>query len=135
MVEEDELHGIQRALMRHLVDCRSCNVSGHTYCHDGERIGLGYWSFLFEFPDGDDRHREYAKAVALARSAGLRAGFNALLWMYTSGGHNRLEARMGAAWLALDEHTASCTGCLRREGRFCTEGRVLHEAAKLEGLQ
>lgn len=135
LVDEAELHGIQRTLMRHVIDCQVCNFGHHVYCPDGERIGLGYWSFLFEFPDGDDRHREYVKAVALARSAGLKAGFSALLRIYSSDGGNRLESHLGAAWLAFDEHTATCTSCLRRAGRYCGEGHMLRNAAMMEREQ
>ena len=73
----EDLHQIQRHLLRHLTDCRDCAIEEHLYCHQAERTGSGYVAYLTEFPDAEQRHN-YVAVVIQARIRGLQAGFTAL---------------------------------------------------------
>ena len=37
LVSQEDLHQIQRHLLRHLTDCRDCCIDGHLYCCQAER--------------------------------------------------------------------------------------------------
>ena len=39
LVSLEDLHQIQRHLLRHLTDCRDCAIEEHLYCHQAERTG------------------------------------------------------------------------------------------------
>ena len=51
LVTAEDLHQIQRHLLRHLTDCRDCCIEDHLYCTQAERTGNGYAAYLTEFPD------------------------------------------------------------------------------------
>ena len=143
LVTEEDLHQIQRQLLRHLTDCRDCAIEEHLYCHQAERTGNGYAAYLTEFPDAEQRHADYVAVVIQARIRGLQAGFTALDAL------TRLERDTGRetprsplygidnrpAELAFVNHFTACSYCFPRSGKYCGEGRELHELAMMETLQ
>ena len=142
MVTEADLGKMQRQLMGHLLTCRDCVVEDHLYCQQGGRNGSGYQGFLCEFPDAEQRHAGYVGAVITARIRGLQAGFTALdalthheddTGRETARSVYGIEAR--PAELAFVNHFTACTCCFPRSGKYCAEGRHLHELARQEALQ
>ena len=139
----DDLHQVQRELLRHLTYCRDCCIEGHLYCTQAERTGNGYAAYLTEFPDAEQRHADYVAVVIQARIRGLQAGFTALDAL------TRLERDTGRetprsplygidnrpAELAFVNHFTACSYCFPRSGKYCGEGRELHELAMMETLQ
>lgn len=147
LVSEADLLLIQRKLLPHLAECRDCCTEGHLYCRRAERTGNGYAAFLLEFPDSDARHHAFVSAVIKARISGLKAGFIALEALTHGGDDAPPESQHrpsgGAAYgierrpaeLAFVNHFSNCTFCFPRSGKYCAEGRQLHEAAMQEGMQ
>ena len=143
LVSQEDLRQIQRHLLRHLTDCRDCCIEDHLYCHQAERTGNGYAAYLTEFPDAAQRHNDYVAVVIQARIRGLQAGFTALDTL----AHQREETGRETACrpvygidnrpaeLAFVNHFTTCTYCFPRSGKYCGEGRVLHDMALLEGEQ
>jgi len=146
LVTEADLHQIQRQLMRHLIDCPDCIVDLHHYCKDTERTANGYEAFLMEFPDAIKRHEAFVSAVIRARCSGLQAGFAAIETNVLADDDTGRETKPGAtgpdygidkrpAELAFVNHFTACAYCFPRSGKYCAEGRQLHDRAMLEGLQ
>ena len=143
LVTEEDLHQIQRHLLRHLATCRDCGVEEHLYCHQAERTGNGYAAYLTEFPDAAQRHADYVAAVIQSRIRGLQAGFRALdALAHQEDGQGRetpcrpvygIDKR--PAELAFVNHFTACAFCFPRSGKYCGEGRELHDLARLEALQ
>ena len=143
LVSLEDLHQIQRHLLRHLTDCRDCAIEEHLYCHQAERTGSGYAAYLTEFPDAEQRHADYVAVVIQARIRGLQAGFTALDAL----AHQREETGRETAGrpvygidarpteLAFVNHFTGCTFCYPRSGKYCEEGRELHRLAMMETLQ
>ena len=143
LVSQEDLHQIQRHLLRHLTDCRDCCIEDQLYCHQAERTGNGYAAYLTEFPDANQRHADYVAAVIQSRIRGLQAGFRALdALAHQEDGQGRetpcrpvygIDKR--PAELAFVNHFTACAYCFPRSGKYCAEGRVLHDMALLETLQ
>ena len=143
LVSQEDLHQIQRHLLRHLTDCRDCCIEDQLYCHQAERTGNGYAAYLTEFPDANQRHADYVAAVIQSRIRGLQAGFRALdALAHQEDGQGRetpcrpvygIDKR--PAELAFVNHYTTCAFCFPRSGKYCGEGRVLHDMALLEGEQ
>ena len=143
LVSQEDLHQIQRHLLRHLTDCRDCCIEDHLYCTQAERTGNGYAAYLTEFPDAAQRHADYVAAVIQSRIRGLQAGFRALdALAHQEDGQGRetpcrpvygIDKR--PAELAFVNHFTACAFCFPRSGKFCGEGRELHDLARLEALQ
>jgi len=141
LVSEEDLHLIQTHLLRHLTDCRDCCIEDHLYCQQGGRDGSGYQGFLCEFPDAEQRHADYVAVVIQSRIRGLQAGFralDALAHQKAATGRETacrpvygIEAR--PAELAFVNHFTACAFCFPRSGKYCEEGRELHELARREG--
>ena len=143
LVSLEDLHQIQRHLLRHLTDCRDCAIEEHLYCHQAERTGSGYVAYLTEFPRRRARHADYVAVVIQARIRGLQAGFTALDAL----AHQREETGRETAGrpvygidarpteLAFVNHFTGCTFCYPRSGKYCEEGRELHRLAMMETLQ
>ncbi len=143
MVSLSDLRQLQRDLLPHLTFCRNCAVEPHLYCQETESAGYAYNSCLTEFPDAAQRHAEYVAAVIQARIRGLQAGFTALEALTC---HDRDTGRETPrrplygidnrpAELAFVNHFTACSFCYPRSGKFCEEGRQLHDEAMREGLQ
>lgn len=143
LVSEEDLHLIQTHLLRHLTDCRDCCIEDHLYCTQAERTGNGYAAYLTEFPDAEQRHADYVAVVIQARIRGLQAGFTALEALTR---HDRDAGRetpsmpvygidRRPAELAFVNHFTACAYCFPRSGKYCGEGRELHELAMMETLQ
>ena len=143
LVSLEDLHQIQRHLLRHLTDCRDCAIEEHLYCHQAERTGSGYAAYLTEFPDAAQRHADYVSVVIQSRIRGLQAGFTALEALTR---HDRDAGRetpsmpvygidKRPAELAFVNHFTACAYCFPRSGKYCGEGRELHELAMMETLQ
>jgi hypothetical protein len=133
---------VQRELLPHLATCRDCCIEEHLYCHQAERTGNGYAAYLTEFPDAAQRHADYVAVVIQSRIRGLQAGFTALEALTR---HDRDTCRETAhvasygidkrpAELAFVNHFTTCAYCFPRSGKYCAEGRELHELALLEAL-
>jgi len=143
LVSLEDLHQIQRHLLRHLTDCRDCCIEGHLYCTQAERTGNGYAAYLTEFPDAEQRHADYVAVVIQARIRGLQAGFRALDALTRQEGEDRLETACRPVYgidnrpaeLAFVNHFTACSYCFPRSGKYCGEGRELHELAMMETLQ
>lgn len=143
LVTEEDLHQIQRHLLRHLATCRDCGIEEHIYCHQAERTGNGYAAYLTEFPDAEQRHADYVAVVIQARIRGLQAGFRALDALAHQERDTGRETARGASYgidkrpaeLAFVNHFTACAYCFPRSGKYCGEGRELHELARLEALQ
>lgn len=143
LVTGEDLRQIQRQLLRHLATCRDCGIEDHLYCHQAERTGNGYAAYLTEFPDADQRHADYVAAVVQARIRGLQAGFAALDAQAGQGHESGRETPRRPLYgidnrpaeLAFVNHFTACAFCFPRSGKFCGEGRELHDVAMLEGLQ
>lgn len=143
LVTESDLHQIQRHLLRHLTDCRDCAIEEHLYCTQAERTGNGYAAYLTEFPDAAQRHADYVAVVIQARIRGLQAGFRALDALTRQDRDTGRETARGASYgidkrpaeLAFVNHFTACAYCFPRSGKYCGEGRELHELARLETLQ
>ena len=143
LVSLDDLRQIQRHLLRHLTDCRDCAIEEHLYCHQAERTGNGYTAYLTEFPDAGQRHADYVAVVIQARIRGLQAGFRALDALTRQEGEDRLETACRPVYgidnrpaeLAFVNHFTACSYCFPRSGKYCGEGRELHELAMMETLQ
>jgi hypothetical protein len=141
-VSQEDLHQVQRELLPHLATCRDCCIEGHLYCTQAERTGNGYAAYLTEFPDAEQRHADYVAVVIQARIRGLQAGFralDALAHQKAATGRETacrpvygIEAR--PAELAFVNHFTACAYCFPRSGKYCAEGRELHELALLEAL-
>jgi hypothetical protein len=143
LVSQEDLHQIQRHLLRHLTDCRDCCIEDHLYCTQAERTGNGYTAYLTEFPDAAQRHADYVAVVIQSRIRGLQAGFRALDAL----AHQERDAGRETpsmpvygidkrpAELAFVNHFTACAYCFPRSGKYCAEGRVLHDMALLETLQ
>ena len=143
LVTEEDLHLIQTHLLRHLATCRDCGVEDHLYCRQAERTGNGYAAYLTEFPDADQRHADYVAVVIQSRIRGLQAGFTALDALTR---HERDTGRETPrrpiygidnrpAELAFVNHFTACSFCYPRSGKYCEEGRRLHQEARREGIQ
>lgn len=143
LVSEEDLHLIQTHLLRHLTYCRDCCIEGHLYCTQAERTGNGYAAYLTEFPDAEQRHADYVAVVIQARIRGLQAGFTALEALTR---HDRDAGRetpsmpvygidRRPAEQAFVNHFTTCAYCFPRSGKYCGEGRELHELAMMETLQ
>lgn len=143
LVSEEDLHLIQTHLLRHLTYCRDCCIEGHLYCTQAERTGNGYAAYLTEFPDAAQRHADYVSVVIQSRIRGLQAGFTALEALTR---HDRDAGRetpsmpvygidRRPAELAFVNHFTTCAYCFPRSGKYCGEGRELHELAMMETLQ
>ena len=143
LVTEEDLHQIQRHLLRHLTYCRDCCIEGHLYCTQAERTGNGYAAYLTEFPDAEQRHADYVAVVIQARIRGLQAGFTALEALTRHDRDTSREAAREASYgidkrpaeLAFVNHFTACAYCFPRSGKYCGEGRELHELAMMETLQ
>ena len=143
LVSQEDLHQVQRELLPHLATCRDCCIEEHLYCHQAERTGNGYAAYLTEFPDAAQRHADYVAVVIQARIRGLQAGFTALEALTR---HDRDTCRETAreasygidkrpAEQAFVNHFTACAYCFPRSGKYCGEGRELHELAMMETLQ
>jgi hypothetical protein len=142
MVSLSDLRQLQRDLLPHLTFCRNCAVEPHLYCQETESAGYAYNSCLTEFPDAAQRHAEYVAAVIQARIRGLQAGFTALEALAHQKDATGLEqARIASgmatrpAEQAFVNHFTACPFCYPRSGKYCLEGRMLHEAAAREATQ
>jgi len=143
MVTESELNKMQRQLLGHLLTCRDCVVEDHLYCQQGCRDGSGYQGFLCEFPDAEQRHADFVGVVIQARIRGLQAGFTALEALTRqdrdAGRETACRPVYGIdnrpAELAFVNHFTACAYCYPRSGKYCEEGRELHDLARLEALQ
>lgn len=139
LVSQEDLHQVQRELLRHLTDCRDCCIEGHLYCTQAERTGNGYAAYLTEFPDAAQRHADYVAVVIQARIRGLQAGFRALDALTSPNPETWLETARsliaGPAAVAFASHVQVCAFCRPRSGEYCGEGRELHQEARREGLQ
>lgn len=143
LVTEEDLHQIQRHLLRHLVTCRDCCIEDQLYCTQAERTGNGYAAYLTEFPDAAQRHADYVDVVIQSRIRGLQAGFRALDALahqeHDAGRETPSMPVYGIdkrpAELAFVNHFTACAYCFPRSGKYCGEGRELHELARLETLQ
>lgn len=142
LVSQEDLLQIMRHLLTHLATCRDCVVEDHLYCQQGGRDGSGYQGFLCEFPDAEQRHADYVGVVITARIRGLQAGFTALEALtHHEDDTGRETARSvygidnRPAELAFVNHFTACAFCFPRSGKFCGEGRELHDLARLEALQ
>ena len=143
LVSLEDLHQIQRHLLRHLTDCRDCAIEEHLYCHQAERTGSGYVAYLTEFHDADMRHADFVSAVIKARIWGIKRGFTELDAL----AHQREETGRETAGrpvygidrrpaeLAFVNHFTVCTFCYPRSEKYCGEGRELHRLAMMETLQ
>ena len=143
LVSQEDLHQIMRHLLIHLATCRDCAAETHLYCSQAERTGNGYAAYLTEFPDADRRHADFVSAVIKARIWGIKRGFTELEAL----AHQREETGRETAGrpiygiehrpaeLAFVNHYTTCTYCFPRSGKYCGEGRVLHDMALLEGEQ
>ena len=143
LVSLDDLRQVQRELLPHLTDCRNCCIEDHLYCTQAERTGNGYTAYLTEFPDAGQRHADYVAVVIQARIRGLQAGFRALDALTRQEGEDRLETACRPVYgidnrpaeLAFVNHFTACSYCFPRSGKYCGEGRELHELAMMETLQ
>ena len=143
LVTEADLNKMQRQLLGHLLTCRDCAIEEHIYCHLAERTGNGYAAYLTEFPDAAQRHADYVGVVIQARIRGLQAGFTALEALTRQDRDTGRETARGASYgidkrpaeLAFVNHFTACAYCFPRSGKYCGEGRELHELARLETLQ
>jgi len=143
LVSLEDLHQIQRHLLRHLADCRECGIEEHLYCHQAERTGNGYSAYLTEFPDAAQRHADYVAVVIQSRIRGLQAGFRALDALAHQKGATGPETACRHVYgidnrpaeLAFVNHFTACSFCYPRSGKYCQEGRMLHEAAAREATQ
>ena len=143
LVSLDDLRQIQRHLLRHLTDCRDCCIEEHIYCRQAERTGNGYTAYLTEFPDAGQRHADYVAVVIQSRIRGLQAGFTALEALTRHDRDTSREAAREASYgidnrpaeLAFVNHFTACSYCFPRSGKYCGEGRELHELAMMETLQ
>ena len=143
LVSQEDLHQVQRELLPHLATCRDCCIEGHLYCTQAERTGNGYTAYLTEFPDAGQRHADYVAVVIQARIRGLQAGFRALDALTRQEGEDRLETACRPVYgidnrpaeLAFVNHFTACSYCFPRSGKYCGEGRELHELAMMETLQ
>lgn len=143
LVTEADLNKMQRQLLGHLLTCRDCVVEDHLYCQQGGRDGSGYQGFLCEFPDAEQRHADFVGVVIQARIRGLQAGFTALEALTRQDRDTGRETARGASYgidkrpaeLAFVNHFTACAYCFPRSGKYCGEGRELHELARLETLQ
>lgn len=143
LVTEADLNKMQRQLLGHLLTCRDCVVDDHLYCQQGGRDGSGYQGFLCEFPDAEQRHADFVSVVIQARIRGLQAGFTALDTLTRQDRDTGRETACRPVYgidnrpaeLAFVNHYTTCTYCFPRSGKYCGEGRVLHDMALLEGEQ
>lgn len=143
LVSQEDLHQIMRHLLTHLATCRDCCVESHLYCSQASRTGNGYAACLTEFPDADRRHADFVSAVIKARIWGIKRGFTELEALAHQRGETGRETAgrpvygMSArpAELAFVNHFAACPCCFPRSGKYCAEGRHLHELARQEALQ
>ena len=143
LVSEEDLHLIQTHLLRHLTDCRDCAIEEHLYCHQAERTGNGYAAYLTDFPDAEQRHADYVAVVIQSRIRGLQAGFTALEALTRHDRDTSREAAREASYgidkrpaeQAFVNHFTACAYCFPRSGKYCGEGRELHELAMMETLQ
>ncbi len=143
LVSLDDLRQVQREFLPHLATCRDCCIEGHLYCRQASRTGNGYAAYLMEFPDADRRHADFVPAVIKARIWGIKRGFTELEAL----AHQREETGRETAGrpiygiehrpaeLAFVNHFTACAYCFPRSGKYCGEGRTLHELALLEGEQ
>lgn len=143
LVSLDDLRQVQRELLPHLATCRDCCIEDHLYCHQAERTGNGYAAYLTEFPDAAQRHADYVSVVIQSRIRGLQAGFTAPEALTRqdrdAGRETACRPVYGIdnrpAELAFVNHFTACAFCFPRSGKYCAEGRVLHDMARLEALQ
>mgnify|MGYP000019248681 CR=1 FL=1 len=143
LVSQEDLHQIMRHLLTHLATCRDCVAESHLYCSQASRTGNGYAAYLTEFPDAEQRHADYVAVVIQARIRGLQAGFTALEALTRQDRDTGRETARGASYgidkrpaeLAFVNHFTACAYCFPRSGKYCGEGRELHELARLEALQ
>jgi len=143
LVTEEGLHQIQRHLLRHLATCRDCCIEDQLYCHQAERTGNGYAAYLTEFPDAAQRQTDYVGVVIQARIRGLQAGFRALDALTRQDRDTGRETACRPVYgidnrpaeLAFVNHFTACAFCFPRSGKYCGEGRELHDLARLEALQ
>lgn len=143
LVTEADLNKMQRQLLGHLLTCRDCVVDDHLYCQQGGRDGSGYQGFLCEFPDAEQRHADFVGVVIQARIRGLQAGFTALEALTRQDCDTGRETACRPVYgidkrpaeLAFVNHFTACAFCFPRSGKYCGEGRVLHDMALLEGEQ
>ena len=143
LVSQEDLLQIMRHLLTHLATCRDCVVEDHLYCQQGGRDGSGYQGFLCEFPDAEQRHADFVGVVIQARIRGLQAGFTALEALTRQDRDTGRETACRPVYgidnrpaeLAFVNHFTACAFCFPRSGKFCGEGRELHDLARLEALQ
>jgi len=143
LVSEDDLHQVMRHLLTHLATCRNCVAETHLYCSQATYTGNGYTACLTEFPDADRIHADFVSAVIKARVWGIKRGFTELEAL----AHQREETGRETACrpvygidnrpaeLAFVNHFTACAYCYPRSGKYCEEGRELHDLARLEALQ
>lgn len=143
LVSEEDLHQIMRHLLTHLATCRNCVAETHLYCSQATYTGNGYAAYLTEFPGADRIHADFVSAVIKARIWGVRRGFTELDAL----AHQREETGRETACrpvygidnrpaeLAFVNHFTVCAFCFPRSGKYCGEGRELHDLALLEALQ
>ena len=143
LVSQEDLHQIMRHLLTHLATCRDCCIDNHLYCTQAERTGNGYAAYLTEFPDAGRRHADFVSAVIKARIWGIKRGFTELEAL----AHQREETGRETAGrpiygiehrpaeLAFVNHFTACAFCYPRSGKYCEEGRRLHQEARREGVQ
>mgnify|MGYP000488130222 CR=1 FL=1 len=143
LVSQEDLHQIMRHLLTHLATCRDCAAETHLYCSQASRTGNGYAAYLTEFPDADRRHADFVSAVIKARIWGIKRGFTELEALAHQREGTSRETARGASYgidkrpaeLAFVNHFTACAYCFPRSGKYCGEGRELHELARLEALQ
>lgn len=143
LVTEADLGKMQRQLLGHLLTCRNCVAETHLYCSQATYTGNGYTACLTEFPDADRIHADFVSAVIKARVWGIKRGFTELEAL----AHQREETGRETACrpvygidnrpaeLAFVNHFTACAYCYPRSGKYCEEGRELHDLARLEALQ
>jgi len=143
LVSQEDLHQIMRHLLTHLATCRNCVAETHLYCSQATYTGNGYTACLTEFPDADRIHADFVSAVIKARVWGIKRGFTELEAL----AHQREETGRETACrpvygidnrpaeLAFVNHFTACAYCYPRSGKYCGEGRELHDLARLEALQ
>lgn len=138
-----DLSRLQKQLLPHLAERRDCVIEPHRYCSTAEADGWAYQCLLTDCEDADQLHADFVSAVIKARVWGIKRGFTELEAL----AHQREETGRETAGrpvygidnrpaeLAFVNHFTVCAYCFPRSGKYCAEGRELHDLARLEALQ
>jgi len=134
-----DLSRLQGRLIHHLAVCRDCVIEPHCYCPTAAADGWAYQCLLTDCEDADQYHAAFVVEVIRARICGHVRAREALTRHDRDTGR---EAARGASYgidkrpaeLAFVNHFTTCTYCFPRSGKYCAEGRELHELALLEAL-